>query len=194
MTCFLEKGPELWAYQSTILNAANSCEGATWVAYDRQYQREMLTHEDLNWSVLNSCLYNEAFTGCACLMLRCQHCLYEDHGSTGYPQHPNQMFIGWFQSPGPMMYGFPHPGPSNSPAIPPTTRAAGTETCRNFNAGRCRASRYRFVHLCVDCSGQHPALSCPRQLNQPAVKASRPCTSTRTRNNNPYPPPPPQIS
>ena len=31
---FPEKGPELWAYQSTILNAAHSYEGATWVAYD----------------------------------------------------------------------------------------------------------------------------------------------------------------
>ena len=65
---FPEKAPELWAYQSTILNAAHSYEGATWVAYDRQYRREMLVRKDLNWSVPNSRLYNEAFTGRARFM------------------------------------------------------------------------------------------------------------------------------
>ena len=85
---FPEKGPELWAYQSTILNAAHSYEGVTWVAYDRQFRREMLARKDLNWSIPNSRLYNEAFTGRAKIMQRCQHCLSEDHGSTGCPQHP----------------------------------------------------------------------------------------------------------
>ena len=70
---FPEKGPELWAYQSTILNAAHSYDGATWVAHDRQYRREMLDRKDLNWSVPNSRLYNEAFTGRARIMPRCQH-------------------------------------------------------------------------------------------------------------------------
>ena len=55
---FPEKGPELWAYQSAILNAAHGYEGATWVAYDRQFRREMLARKDLNWSVPNSRLYN----------------------------------------------------------------------------------------------------------------------------------------
>ena len=96
---FPEKGPELWAYQSTILNAAHSYEGATWVAYDRQFRREMLARKDLNWSVPNSSLFNEAFTGRAKIMQSCQHCLSEDHGSTGCPQHPNPMIVGWFHPP-----------------------------------------------------------------------------------------------
>ena len=98
---FPEKGPELWAYQSTILNAAHSYDGATWVAYDRQFRCEMLARKDLNWSVPNSCLhvYNEAFTGRAKIMQRCQYYLSEDHGSTGCPQHPNPMMVGWFHLP-----------------------------------------------------------------------------------------------
>ena len=50
--------------------------------------------EGPNWSVPNSRLYNEAFTGHAKIMQRCQYCLSEDHGSTGCPQHPNPMSPG----------------------------------------------------------------------------------------------------
>ena len=192
VTRFPEKGPELWAYQSTILNAAHSYEGATWVAYDRQFRRELLARNDLNWSVPNSRLYNEAFTGRARNMPRCQHCLSEDHGSTGCPQHPSPMLVGWFHPP---VTPPQSPGLGGAtPTPPPTsTKSAGAEVCRNFNAGRCRYSRCRFAHLCSDCGGPHPALSCPRQLAVPASQGplrSRP--SPRARN-TPYPYlPPPQ--
>ena len=81
VTRFPEKGPELWAYQTTILRAAHNYEGATWVAYDRQYRRDMLAKKDLNWSTPNTRLYNEAFTGRAKIIPRCPHCLCEDHTS-----------------------------------------------------------------------------------------------------------------
>ena len=42
VTRFPEKGPELWAYQSTILKAAHMYEGSNWVSYDRQFRRDML--------------------------------------------------------------------------------------------------------------------------------------------------------
>ena len=79
-TRFLEKAPELWAYQSTILKAAHNYEGSNWVAYDCQFRREMLARRDQNWSATNTRLYNEAFTGRARTILRCPHCLSEDHG------------------------------------------------------------------------------------------------------------------
>ena len=60
---FPEKAPELWAYQSTIFKAAHDFDGANWVAYDRQFRRDKLAKRDLNWSVPNTRLYNEAFTG-----------------------------------------------------------------------------------------------------------------------------------
>ena len=152
MSWFPEKGPELWAYPSTILNAAHSYEGATWVTHDRLFRREMLAWKDLNWSVPNSRLYNEAFTGRAKIMQRCQHCLLEDHGSTGCPQHPNPMLVGWFHPPvslpqlASVAAAVPTP-PSTSPKTP------GAEVCRNFHADRCRFSCCLFVHSCSDCAG-----------------------------------------
>ena len=77
---FPEKAPELWAYQTTIMNAAYNYEGSNWVAYDRQFRRDRLARRDLNWSVPNSRLYSEAFTGRARVIPRCPHCLSEDHG------------------------------------------------------------------------------------------------------------------
>jgi hypothetical protein len=35
--------------------------------------------KDLNWSVPNSCLDNEVFTGQVRIVPHCQHCLSEDH-------------------------------------------------------------------------------------------------------------------
>ena len=192
---FPEKGPELWAYQSTILNAAHSYEGATWVAYDRQFRREMLARKDLNWSIPNSRLYNEAFTGRAKMMQRCQYCLSEDHGSTGCPQHPNPMILGWFQP----QAALPQPSALTSvaPSLPSTSaRPPGTEVCRNFNAGRCNFGRCRYSHVCSDCAGPHNALSCPRRTAALGPPRNRP--PQRARGNpggrgnqfHPYAPPP----
>ena len=47
VTCFPEKAPELWAYQTTILRAARNYEGTAWVTYDRQFCREALARKDL---------------------------------------------------------------------------------------------------------------------------------------------------
>ena len=55
--------PKLWAYQATIILAERNYEGKWWVTYDRQYRRQSLARKDLNWSVTDPCLYNEAFTG-----------------------------------------------------------------------------------------------------------------------------------
>ena len=59
--------------------------------------------------------------------------------------------------------------------LPPPKSAATSEICRNYNENRCRYSRCRYIHLCLGCAGQHPALQCPRRLS-PSVKppAGRP--------------------
>ena len=63
VTRFPLKAPELLAYQSLIVRAQRNYEGEHWVAYDRQFRREALEKRDLNWSVPDSRLYLEAFTG-----------------------------------------------------------------------------------------------------------------------------------
>lgn len=91
---FPEKGPELWAYQTTILRAAHNYEGSNWVAYDRQFRRHMLASKDLNWSTPNPRLYNEAFTGRARVIPRCPHCLCEDHTEATCPHNPTPPLLG----------------------------------------------------------------------------------------------------
>ena len=134
VTRFPEKGPELWAYRSTITKAAHNYEGSNWVAYDRQFHRGMLAQKDLNWSVPNARLYNEAFTGRAKSIPRCPHCLGDDHVGATCPLNPNPIVVGWFQD--------------SRSFLPPTTTVplflqgqprVGTgrmETCRNFNENR----------------------------------------------------------
>ena len=94
---FPEKAAELWAYQTTIIHAAHTYEGANWVAYDRLYCREMLAAKNLNWSVPNPRLYSEAFTGRAKRHPQCPHCLSEDRSAAGCPHNPNPPMVGWFQ-------------------------------------------------------------------------------------------------
>ena len=65
--------------------AAHNYKGSNWVAYDRQFRRDMLARKDLNWSATNTRLYNEAFTGRARTIPRCPHCLSEDHSGASCP-------------------------------------------------------------------------------------------------------------
>ena len=79
VTRFPEKAAELFAYQAYIVRAERNYEGNRWVVYDRQYRREALSRIDLNWSMPDSRLYNDAFTGRAKAIARCAYCLQEDH-------------------------------------------------------------------------------------------------------------------
>ena len=73
---FPEKGPELWAYQTSILRATHNYKGANWVAYYRQFRRDMLARKDLNWSTTNARPYNEVcrnFNDNRCRFARCRY-------------------------------------------------------------------------------------------------------------------------
>ena len=74
---FPNKAGELFAYQAFIVRAECNYEGKRWVVYDSQ----ALVKQDLSWSVTDPCLYNEAFTGRACPIARCNYCLQDDHAN-----------------------------------------------------------------------------------------------------------------
>lgn len=74
-TQFPEKAPELWAYQATIIRAEWNYEGKRWVTYDCQFHWQALTKRDLNWSITDPRLYDDAFTGRARSIVRCSFCL-----------------------------------------------------------------------------------------------------------------------
>ena len=58
---------------------SSNYDNSAWVAYDRQFHREALASKDLNWSVPNHRLYNEAFTGRVRSIPRCTICLSAHH-------------------------------------------------------------------------------------------------------------------
>ena len=153
-TRFPEKAPELWAYQATIIRAERNYEGKRWVTYERQYRRQVLAKEDLNWSVTDPRLYNEAFTGRACAIARCSFCLQDDHTATYCPHNPNRPYFGWFADPS-TWQALPQHNP------PPSARPSSLEICRRFNEGRCKHQRCKYRHACSACQGPHAAIDCP---------------------------------
>ena len=158
VTRFPQKGPELWAYQSTIVKAAHNYEGSNWVAYNRQFRRDMLARKHLNWSVPNARLYNEAFTGRAKCILRCPHCLGDDHTASSCSLNPSPVILNWV----PDSRSFLTPA-NTTPLFSQGQARAGAgrqEVCRNFNENRCRFTRCRYLHCCSVCFGPHPQ-HCP---------------------------------
>ena len=93
---FPEKAPELFAYQPSIVRAERNFVDNCWVDYDRCYRREALAAKNLDWSVPNARLYDEAFTGRARAIPRCSVCIQEDHSSQACPRNPNWPWFGWF--------------------------------------------------------------------------------------------------
>ena len=155
-TRFPEKAPELFSYQASILRAERNYDDKRWVAYDRRYRQEALVQKDLNWSVTNTRLYNEAFTGRVQAIPCCSYCLQEDHSAQYCPRHPNRPWFGWF--PTPMAWESatnPHQHPQHL-----------SEICRRFNEGRCRQNGCRYTHRCLDCYSPHPRMTCPRRGNE----------------------------
>ena len=177
---FPEKSPELFAYLAAIVRAERNFDNQCWVAYDRCYRREALGQKDLNWSIPNIRLYNEAFTGRARAIPRCAHCLQEDHVARYCPLNPNRVWLDW-SAPSPATYGQGQgrPQPYQVP-----------EHCRRFNAGKCKltAATCRFSHRCGECNGPHPKFQCPRTGQRARMRSWSPSQTARQA----LPPPPPQ--
>ena len=166
-TRFPEKAPELWAYQATIVRAERNYEGKRWVTYDRQFRRQALARKDLNWSITDPRLYNEAFTGRARSIARCSFCLQDDHVAAYCPHNPNRPYFSWFPDPSTWpTYATPNPPPYTKPS-------ASQEICRRFNEGRCKQQRCKYRHACSACQGAHTALECPSRAATHAAGRSR---------------------
>ena len=165
---FPDKAGELFAYQASIVRAELNYEGKRWVAYDRQYRREALARKDLNWSITDPRLYNEAFTGQARSIARCSYCLQDDHSAAQCPHNPNRPIFGWF------------PDPSLWPAqpmhaSPPNPSCSSTsEICRRYNEGCCQFGRCRYHHQCSGCGGDHAWVSCPRSQARQVPRSRSP--------------------
>ena len=63
--------------------------------YDRQYRWEALARKDLNWSVQDSRLYNEAFISWDQAIARYNVCQQDDYTASCCPRNPHQLMLAW---------------------------------------------------------------------------------------------------
>ena len=123
-----------------------------------------LARKDLNWSLPNSRLFNETFTGCARAIPRCIFCLQDDHTMSTYTMNPNDL---------PRGYVSYWPAQTAMGYVPCSVQA---EVCHNYNDDRCKKETCPLP-ACV--SGMPPEthawLDCPRRC--PYIKGHR----SRTR-------------
>ena len=76
-----DKAPHFMAYLRTIVRASRNFEGPAWASYDAAYRRQAANNRSLDWAIPDPALYNEAFTGRARVIPRCQFCLSDSHSS-----------------------------------------------------------------------------------------------------------------
>ena len=123
---------------------------------------------DFNWSACNARLYNEAFTGKAKAIPRCQHCLSEAHASLACPANPDPMAL-W----------------QPLPRLPPSDgQGRRPEICRNFNEGKCKFQKCKYAHICKECYYPHPWVAC--HSNQAAAQQWRSRSPRRPQRGAPY--------
>ena len=136
--------PISWHTRKPSLRASRNFEGSSWVVYDRCYRRQAAATKNLVWSIPDSALYNEAFTGRAKAIPCCQHCLSENHTLSDCPDCPLDI-----------QREHRHQQDRNLQV----RGGFSSEYCQLFNQIQCRSRRYQ--HLCNLCSLPHPAQVCP---------------------------------
>lgn len=80
------KAPEFTAYLATIVRCQRDYEGPAWVLYDWAFRRRVEATKDLQWSVINTSLFNMCFGGRARRHTLCQLYLSEQHTANACPR------------------------------------------------------------------------------------------------------------
>ena len=55
--------PDLMGYQILMLEASNEYKGSSWLAYDRHFRQQTAAQPNCRWSMIDSPIWNLAFTG-----------------------------------------------------------------------------------------------------------------------------------
>ena len=158
---------DFMAYQRSIIKASRNFDGAAWVVYDRCYRRRAAATKSLEWAKIDSALYNEAFTGRARSIPRCQFCLSETHGEA---ECPSRLPTYGYEIPtGPRAWSPNLVGTSlrgSRVSSPYSGRPVSNEVCQLFNRVSCRAQWCRRRHVCNVCCLPHPEVVCPNRAGQ----------------------------
>ena len=132
-----EKMPHFMAYLQTITRASRNFEGTVWTSYDMAFRRQAANLRSLDWAVIDSALYNEAFTGQAdseMSFLLGRHSRHQGEAITSL---------------GCILFG---------------REQRSVQIYQLFNkpsGNTCRHKHCRYGHLCSKCRrGSHPAAEC----------------------------------
>ena len=151
-TRYPDKVPEFMAYQATIIKCSREFEGLGWLQYDRAYRRQVAMTKEVNWSKVNTTLYNLCLAGKARRIHLCKWCLSDSHQSELCPEVARPHLIGVGQ-------GFPYHQHSNAGR----SQRGTVEICRLYNGregNRCKFNPCKFAHLCMVCKRMHPVSAC----------------------------------
>ena len=153
---------ELMAYMGTIVRCNRDYEGPAWVLYDRAFRRRAEATKDLNWSVINTSLFNLCFGGRARRRAICQLCLSKHHTAERCPRQVVALGNTLTYTAAIHSEGIP-PHSQSAPLIARPNQSP-FEICRLYNArngSRCRFPQCKYAHICSRCRGSgHGAAQC----------------------------------
>ena len=165
--------PELMAYMTTIVRVSRDYTGLAWVRYDAAFRRQAALTGNRGWSRINSTIYTVCFTGNAQMTERCELCFGSTHASKdcalrGDPDPELQVRVKAVEAAVLAM----SPKPVKSGELGQYQPSG--QICRLWNKNVCTFRRCRHAHICSNCRGSHPVLSCPTtgQPGNPGTSAS----------------------
>jgi len=157
-------GPPFMAYLRTIVCASRNFEGTAWASYDVAYRCQAANRGSLNWSEIDSALYNEAFTGSVKLPPQCTYCLAETHEGKDCQFAPLDDTLAPLTK---------KPRTSQPTLATESGGLGSVEICGLFNrptGNQCCFKWCRYAHICAQCKkGPHPAAECTRFAGGPSL-------------------------
>ena len=140
--------PEMLAYMLIVLRAQREYEEPAWRLYDEAFRDKAAATGNRKWSQIDTHIYNQIFTGRARKRVLCTHCSTATHETeecpTVQPRRKRRVEEANF---------------GRLEEIPKGRKGI----CWDFNDGACRyGDKCRFRHICSECAGRHPRVSCRR--------------------------------
>ena len=143
---------------------------------------DALARKDLNWSVPDRRLYNEAFTGRGRAIHWCSYCLDDDHHVNNSPKTPNRTLLGHF-----------HPCTPGQCQQFQSLRLMRLVAALTKEDAASSSTANISILIYTSCGGPHPALQCaqrqlpgrsrtPPRRTPPHILATLPLAS-KTSNN-----------
>ena len=140
--------PEMLAHVLIVMRAQQEYKEPAWRLYDEAFHDKAAAAGNWKWSQIDTHIYNQIFTGQARKRLLCSHCSAATHDTEECPTVQSQRKRRVEET----SFGHLVDIPKGRKGI-----------CWDFNDGACKyGDKCRFWHICSECAGHHPLVSCRR--------------------------------